>query len=104
MKIFVANFTDIKILQSHIKTVVREHLASRSLHRIIRVSVIFLSAEKMKALNENYRAKNYTPDVLTFPDPLNEILICPQAAKEKGHSIDFLIKHGLDHLLGNHHG
>lgn len=104
MKIFFANFTDADISEKHIKGVISKHLAKYKTHRILKVSVIFLSAKRMQQLNQEYRNKNYIPDILTFPDPLYEILICPTQAKKNDHSIDFLVEHGLDHLVGKHHG
>ena len=55
--------------------------------------------------------KNLHTDVLSFPlekeiGPdgvmrLGDILVCPERAE--GQSLDFLILHGLNHLLGIHH-
>ena len=55
--------------------------------------------------------KNLQTDVLSFPlekevgpdgvTRLGDILVCPD--KAEGQSIEFLILHGLNHLLGIHH-
>jgi len=55
--------------------------------------------------------KNLHTDVLSFPlekelgpdgvTRLGDILVCPD--KAEGQSIEFLILHGLNHLLGIHH-
>lgn len=104
MNVFIANFTNYDINKASIRRSVKSHLAKRKAHRIIRISVIFVSASKIHKLNQEYRNKNYIPDILTFMDPLNEILICPKQATKNGHSIKYLIEHGVDHLMGNHHG
>lgn len=76
----------------------------------------------MRTLNRRYRGKDKTTDVLSFslregafshvqPDVLGDIVIAvPTAARqaaEAGHSlgreIEFLLVHGLLHLLGYDH-
>jgi probable rRNA maturation factor len=76
----------------------------------------------MRSLNKRYRGRDETTDVLSFalregrfpgiqPDCLGDIVISvPRAerqAREAGHSlgseIDFLLVHGLLHLLGYDH-
>jgi probable rRNA maturation factor len=76
----------------------------------------------MRSLNRRYRGRDETTDVLSFalregqfpgiqPDCLGDIVISvPQAArqaKEAGHSlsmeIEFLLIHGILHLLGYDH-
>ena len=104
MNVFVANFTDADIDEKHIKRLITKHLAKQKTHRILKISVVFLAPARMQKLNNHYRKKDYIPDILTFPEPLYEIMICPEQAKKNGHSIDFLIEHGLNHLVGKHHG
>ncbi len=94
------------------------------------VSVTFVGDRKIHELNKTYRQKDYPTDVLSFPlyDPtqpspisfvgppddmlhLGDIVISyPMAVKEAGEQnklvddmIEFLVLHGLNHLLGNHH-
>lgn len=103
MEIFVANFTKHAIEEGQIKKVVSHHLASKLRPRIIKISVVFLPPKRMQQINRHYRGKDYTPDVLTLEQPLNEILICPEQAGKNKHSIEFLIKHGINHLIGTSH-
>jgi probable rRNA maturation factor len=74
----------------------------------------FVTAAEIKKLNYKYRKINQTTDVLSFPldnfnlNPdgavrLGDIVICRSEAKKKGHSVPFLIKHSMLHLLGVHH-
>jgi len=86
------------------------------------LSVLFVGDRAMRTLNRRYRGKDKTTDVLSFslregafshvqPDVLGDIVIAvPTAARqaaEAGHSlgreIEFLLVHGLLHLLGYDH-
>lgn len=94
------------------------------------VSVTFVGDRKIHELNNTYRQKDYPTDVLSFPlyDPtqpspvafvsppddilhLGDIVVSyPMAVKEAGEQdklvddmIEFLVLHGLNHLLGIHH-
>jgi len=78
------------------------------------VSVAFVNKAQITELNKRFRKKNKVTDVLSFigeDDFLGEIIICinqaKKQAKEFGHSyhreIQFLLIHGLLHLLGYTH-
>ncbi len=94
------------------------------------VSISIVGDRKMLQLNSTYRQKDYPTDVLSFPlqemgtysdvpfiGPPDDILHLgdivvsyPQAVREAGEEnklvddvIEFLILHGLNHLLGIHH-
>ncbi len=70
------------------------------------ISVVFVSREKIKELNEKYRKKNGPTDVLSFEgenDFLGEIVICPEVVKEKKEELEFVLIHGILHLLGYDH-
>ena len=85
----------------------------------VQVEVSFIGPAKMKALNFEYRKKNYATDVLSFtaPEPffsqgmLGELVICGSVlvsqAKEAGHSpateLLVLLVHGVTHLMGFDH-
>ncbi len=70
---------------------------------------------EIRSLNRQFRAKDITTDVLSFPsgapDPLGDIAIslgrARAQARERGHSIEtevsILMLHGLLHLLGMDH-
>lgn len=84
-------------------------------------SVAFISDKRMKQLNELFRGKSSTTDVLSFPhepdqfdtdrDNLGDIVIsaecAQQQAEENGLSLEVelkqLILHGLLHLCGMDH-
>ncbi len=79
-----------------------------------RLSLVFIGASRAQSLNKQYRNKDYTPNVLSFPlTPTDgEIFITPAIAKKecgkfnlsyKGY-IGFLYIHSLLHLTGLDHG
>jgi probable rRNA maturation factor len=96
-------------------------LRSIGLHNA-ELSILFVGDRAMRTLNRRYRGKDKTTDVLSFsmregtfphiqPDVLGDIVIAvPTAARqaaEAGHAlgreIEFLLVHGLLHLLGYDH-
>ena len=83
----------------------------------VEISLSFITAEEMRALNHQYRQQDKGTDVLSFPVPfkkttaLGDIVICTEIAEKQafayGHSLErelaFLTAHGLLHLLGYSH-
>ncbi len=78
------------------------------------VSLVFVGPTRAKKINESWRKKTYTPNVLAFEVDTNrgEIYICPtvaaREAAEYEHSthehIGYLFIHALLHLKGHDHG
>ena len=87
----------------------------------IELAVLVVDDDRMKALNRDYRQRNGTTDVLSFPTAMPQngqiprhlgdiVISCRQAehqAAALGHSIEaemrFLCLHGVLHLLGYDH-
>lgn len=86
----------------------------------LKITFALVDDERMIRLNETYRKKPGTTDVLSFelqePEEegvflLGEVVVNREAAerqaKELGHSFEEevaeLIRHGVLHLLGKHH-
>lgn len=90
----------------------------------LEVSFHFLSPSAIKSLNQKYREKNESTDVLSFPlwpnlksipqkgvVHLGDIFICPEILEQNAQKYQTLvdqelkkiIHHSLNHLIGKHH-
>ena len=105
------------------REILDETIKEFSLDKSIEVDLLFVTKNKMKKLNNFYRNKNYTTDVLSFPlnskielnflevIPIGQIIISPwkikKQAKEFNHSLRrefcYIFTHGIAHLLGFDH-
>lgn len=75
--------------------------------------VSFVDEKTIRRLNRRWRKLDRATDVLSFPLDLEagpdgvirlgDIVICKSQAKKTSHSVPFLIKHAMLHLLGKHH-
>jgi probable rRNA maturation factor len=85
-------------------------------HKKDEIELIFISADKIKELNRNYRHRDEVTDVLSFQieeDPLiGQVFLCYTRAKEQAEKrkinlneeIIRLLVHGIAHLYGfDHH-
>jgi probable rRNA maturation factor len=78
------------------------------------LSLVFIGEIRAKTLNQTYRNKDYTPDILSFPldDENGEMFLClrqiyrtaPQYGRSAKKQVGFLFIHGLLHLKGHTHG
>lgn len=127
--VFVRTESRYPIARKKITQAVRDFLSGK-IESDADVAITVVGDRKIRELNKTYRQKDYPTDVLSFPlyDPsqpgpvsfvgppddvlhLGDIVVSyPQAvleAEEENKLVDdvvvFLILHGLDHLLGNHH-
>lgn len=79
--------------------------------------VNLVTSLQMRKLNLEYRGKDKTTNVLSFSYPswfpriskdsprlLGEVYLDAEFIKKRGESIDYLLIHGLLHLLGLDHG
>jgi len=106
----ISNLTNKKLPQSysHFKKIKELILGKR-----YDLSLVFISAQKSKALNKKYRSKNKPANILSFPLEKNagEIFINLNTTKDAyafkmPHKkyIQFLMIHGCLHLKGFDHG
>jgi probable rRNA maturation factor len=91
-----------------------EKLRKEILKEKYSLSVNFISPKEALTLNEKYRNKDYTPNILSFPlsNTEGEIFICLSVARKgaKEFSLSYqdflklLLVHGVLHLKGLDHG
>lgn len=124
MQALVINQTTLKLNLNRIQKVLdlivvrlRQNKSLKNSRRLQKkeITLVFISAPKMKALNFQFRQKNYATDVLSFApsfaDSIGELILCPfvlkKQAKQNDHSVDhellYMLIHGLLHLLGYDH-
>ena len=110
-----------QISAARLRRVARAALRAAARHGTFAVSLAFVSAAAMRRLNRRYAGHDYVTDVLSFPAQeqmppsrvrlLGDVVIClPQAerqAKAAGQplwrEVDWLLAHGVLHLLGYDH-
>ncbi|MCK8058107.1 MULTISPECIES: rRNA maturation RNase YbeY [unclassified Fusibacter] len=112
-------------LLSLIEQSVKETVRAENFDEDYEVSITLVSAERIRELNREYRAKDSVTDVLSFitytedgfevyddePVMLGDVVICLKRADEQagefGHSIErevaYLVCHSMLHLLGYDH-
>jgi len=112
-------------LEQLVEAVVVKTLELEEFDPNVEVSVTFVSAQRIKELNKEYRNKDSVTDVLSFPQYTDEgfeayedepimigdVVICleraAQQAQEYGHSFErevaYLMCHSVLHLLGYDH-
>ena len=89
-------------------------IAEKILGKRYELSLVFVGKARAKTLNQEYRNKSYSPNVLSFPldASTGEIFICPQVAQSEAAKynlspsgyVGFLFIHGCLHLKGLDHG
>jgi len=74
------------------------------------LSILVCGDAKIRALNEQWRGKDESTDVLSFPQTpgpgprlLGDIVISRETARREGTPLEVLLVHGLCHLLGHDH-
>lgn len=113
-----------KVNRKKIKQAINEVLDEKQISSPCEVSLAFVGDRKMHALNLKFRNLDKTTNILSFPLsegeqtmlPANKIRLgdivisYPQIIKEAAgeevmvdDKIDELVRHGLLHLLGEHH-
>lgn len=100
-----------RLSRASIATFAAQVLRAARARGIAEVSIAFVSDATMRRLNKQYRGKNKTTDVLTFPGDRPDIVISLDQARRQAldekHSlateVRYLILHGLLHALGYDH-
>jgi probable rRNA maturation factor len=78
------------------------------------VSIVVVGEKRARALNQEYRGKDYVPNVLSFPidETMGEIFLNPKTAQIEApkfnlsisHYLYYLLIHSMLHLKGLDHG
>lgn len=78
------------------------------------LSLVFIGTDRARTLNQQYRNKSYSPNVLSFPlsETAGEVFICPHVAEREAAKFELtpqgyvalLFIHGCLHLKGHDHG
>ncbi|MCD6449190.1 MAG: rRNA maturation RNase YbeY [Thermotogaceae bacterium] len=109
----ITNRTRYEIKHDFVEKVVK-HVLERE-NNSGEVSIAFVDAKEITALNEKYRKKDGPTDVLTFPykdeDMLGEIIICPEIVEKNAKDFGFefieelllTLIHSSLHLCGYDH-
>ncbi|MEN9921414.1 MAG: hypothetical protein RLZZ517_392 [Candidatus Parcubacteria bacterium] len=65
------------------------------------VSIVVVGDKKARALNQEYRGKDYIPNVLSFPidETMGEIFLNPKTAILEAPKFDLSVNHYLYYLL-----
>ena len=113
-----------KVNRKKIKSAINSVLQENNVKSAIEVSIAIVGDRKMTKLNKQYRNKEGTTNILSFPlaegeqtplpsdvTRLGDIIISyPMVIKESAEQemlvderIDELVRHGMLHLLGLHH-
>ena len=110
----MANFNISNTVKKYPKSLPYQEIKLKIMGAKYQLSLVFVGKTRATSLNKQYRNKNYSPNVLSFPlsDKAGEIFICPQTAKVEAAKfnlsvngyIAFLFIHGLLHLKGYDHG
>lgn len=117
--------SEYQVDRDSLREMIRDFLSEKGIDNA-KVGVVVIGDRKMKELNEKYLDKEGTTDVLSFSLiedegefvemddemlDLGEVVVSwPQAMKQAlsrqvkiDEEIEFLVQHGLLHLLGIHH-
>lgn len=115
---------DLSFDPTNFEPVIIDYLKKHKITDNVRVELSFVGEQEMRRLNKQYRGRDYSTDVLSFPiwpnlqalsrqkgkRLLGSIIVClpvVATAERKGipikTKINQLISHSLDHLVGIHH-
>lgn len=107
------NFTLIQKTKGKLPRLPFVRIKEKALGEQYELALIFVGDKTSRKLNETYREKTYTPNVLSFPlsETAGEIYINPNVARKQAPKfgvktdvfIGHLFIHGLMHLKGYDH-
>jgi len=110
-----SKFGKVDLLEKRLQQLAEDILTSYFENKDVLIGIALVDARKMRVLNRNFRGLDRATNVLSFETPrdfpvppkspklLGEVYLCPSVIKERGEDIEFLLVHGLLHLLGFDH-
>ncbi len=105
LDIFVSK--EFKVDKKSIRQTVEKTLEELKVSTIIELSVSLVTENRMKELHKKYMKTDEVTDVLSFPTEerphIGDIVICYPEAVRRKETVEFLVDHGVRHLLGYHH-
>ena len=117
----IINNTGYKVVREEIAGVIEKVLAEKGIPEDVELAVTLVDEMGIRELHRKFMGSDETTDVLsfpleveTFPDGirrLGDIVVCLPVAQKQAlenkrseqQEINFLIEHGLRHLLGENH-
>jgi len=106
----ITNLTNEKIDKAFLARVNSQTQKFIGRKKIKDISVVFVNARKIQAINKKYRRQNKPTDVLSFEE-INEIFICPVVVRKQAKlfknsfkaELTRVLIHGILHLAGFDH-
>ena len=110
MIVEITNLTNEKIDKAFLARVNSQTQKFIGRKKIKDISVVFVNARKIQAINKKYRRQNKPTDVLSFEE-INEIFICPVVVRKQAKlfknsfkaELTRVLIHGILHLAGFDH-
>jgi probable rRNA maturation factor len=119
MEVFVANEQEIPVPEERLSALAHHALSFMDVDASAELSILLISAEHMRRLNERFAGEDSPTDVLAFPMMeeedgellLGDVVVCPEVARAHARrlrrplqdELDMLLVHGTLHLLGYDH-
>ncbi len=120
MKVVYLNQSSRRVPQAFLRQWIMAVEAELKKRKIIKnlsleLTLVFLEAPQMRALNKKYRKKNYATDILSFEgdglESFGELVLCPEVIRKQAlehglllrHEYAYMVLHGILHLLGYEH-
>lgn len=117
----IINNTGYKVVREQITSVIEKVLVEKEIIVDVELAVMIVDENRMRELHKKFMGADEATDVLSFPmeeevfpdgiKRLGDVVVCLPVAQKQAEEkawgvkeeIEFLLEHGLRHLLGEHH-
>ena len=119
MEVFLANEQGLPVDETRLTALAHHVLSAEGLEDDAELSILLVTSDHIRKLNDRFAGDDYATDVLAFPmldddgpsEMLGDVVVCPEVAegnaRKLGHDLDdeldVLLVHGTLHLLGYDH-